>query len=387
MSYIKSKKVLFITNSSSIGGAQQCLLNLILSLPDRIEPVIIVSKDGPFLDIVKEYNIKNYIIPIRGWWYSRFRIKLIERVFNNIISICRIYSKIKLSDISLIYTNTLYSPIGGILSILLKIPHIWHIHEFPHLNEIQKFDFGLHRSMNFVNKYSSIVICPSIALKKELTYFITENKIHSISNGVKVNTNNIDLKKINVNIKNEFTILIIGSIIEFKGQYDAILAISKLLKKGKKVNLIILGDGDQNYVNKLKLFTNQLGINDNVKFEGFKNDVYQYLIKADLLYVCSKFETFGMVIIEAMSVGCPVIATKVGGIPEIITNGYNGLLYENGDVDNLVEKTIKIMDDQYLYNDISKNSITTCVDFFELENYTSSVIKKIDLLLNKKIQN
>ena len=81
------KRVLFITNSSSIGGAQQCLLNLILFLPERIKPVIILSKEGPFLNIIKQNNIEYHIIPFRGWWYSRFRIKFIERLINNLIFI------------------------------------------------------------------------------------------------------------------------------------------------------------------------------------------------------------------------------------------------------------------------------------------------------------
>ena len=376
------KRVLFITNSTSIGGAQQCLLDLILSLPERIKPVIIVSKEGPFLNIIKQNNIEYYIIPFRGWWYSRFRIKLIERLFNNFISIIRIYIKMKNLDIRLVYSNTLYSPIGGILSAILRVPHIWHIHEFPHLNEIQSFDFGLNWSMSFVNKYSNFVICPSSALKQALTFYISENKILSIHNGVVCNNDIQFSRKIpQTSINSDITILIIGSIIEFKGQHDAILAIDQLIKKGKKVNLIILGEGDTAYVNYLKFKTKALEIENYISWKGFKSDVYTYLSKADLLYVCSKFESFGMVIIEAMSVGCPVIATKTGGIPEIITNGYNGLLYDIGDVESLVDKTIKLIEDEDLYQEISKNSIATCINYFDLEDYSEKIIKKIDFLV------
>jgi glycosyltransferase involved in cell wall biosynthesis len=379
---VDHKRVLFITNSSSIGGAQQCLLDLILSLPERIKPVIIVSKEGPFLNIIKQNNIEYYIIPFRGWWYSRFRIKFIERLFNNLISIIRIYIKIKNLDIRLVYSNTLYSPIGGILSAILRLPHIWHIHEFPHLNEIQKFDFGLNWSMSFVNKNSNFVICPSLALKQALTFYITENKIICIHNGVVCNNDKqFSRKNFQSSINNNITILIIGSIIEFKGQHDAILAIEQLIKKGKKVNLIILGEGDTDYVNDLKFKTKVLEIENNISWEGFKSDVYTYLSKADLLYVCSKFESFGMVIVEAMSVGCPVIATKTGGIPEIIINGYNGMLYDIGDVESLVDKTIKLIENKDLYQEISKNSITTCNNYFDLEDYSEKIIKKIDFLV------
>ena len=379
------KKILFISNSGNIGGAQKCLLDLILRLPTTIKPIIILPKEGTFLNIIRDNDIEYYVIPFRGWWYSKFRIKLIERAFNNLISLFKIYIIVKKLNINLVYTNTLYSPIGAILSRILKVSHIWHIHEFPHLNKIQKFDYGLKWSMNFVNNYSSEIICPSKALKESLLYFIPEHKIHCINNGININEINSTLNSKSINLINNpvISILIIGSIIEFKGQHDAIQVINNLKKNNFNINLKILGDGDKMYVNELKNLVKELGVEEYITWLGFRNNVSEYLQNADLLFVCSKYETFGMVIIEAMSVGCPVIATRTGGIPEIITHGFNGLLYEVGNLKDLTDKTISIIENQNLYSMISKNAIETASNYYNVEKYSRRIFKRINLNISK----
>lgn len=378
------KKILFISNSTSIGGAQRCLLDLVLNLPERIHPVIVVSHEGSFLEEIKEKEIEYFVIPFRGWWYSKFRIKLIERTINNLRGIYLIYAAVEKLNIDLVYSNTLYSPVGAFLARILKIPHIWHIHEFTHLNLIQKFDYGLKLSMTIVNRYSDIIVCPSNSLKKDLLRFIPLEKIYSISNGVK-NVNGVDPiynDKFSPDNEHEFKILIIGSVIEFKGQYDAILSVNELIKIGKNVRLIIIGDGERKYINYLKDLINKLGINDYISWEGYRNNINDYISTSNLLFVCSRFETFGMVIIEAMSKGCPVIATRTGGISEIIVDGHNGLLYEIGNIADLTKKTELLINNKELYSKISENSILTCINNYSLMKYVNEIVTLIDNTLN-----
>ncbi len=387
-SKINFDRILFVSNSGSIGGAQQCLLDIILRLPNNIVPVVLVPIDGPFANLLKENNIPFYIVNFRGWWYSKFRIKLIERALNNLIALIRSYKLLKHLNISIVYSNTLYSPFGAILAKFFHVPHIWHIHEFPHLNKIQKFDFGLNFSMRFVNKYSDAIICPSIALKKELSLHIPSIKIHNIYNGV---DNNRLLFKYPEFQKHEnkndlITITIIGSIINFKGQSDAITAISRLINKGINARLLILGDGDEEYKKLLKSQSKELGVENSIVWLGFQKNVYDFVANSDLLFVCSKFESFGMVIIEAMSIGCPVIATHTGGIPEIITHGFNGLLYEVGNVEDLVKKSLLLLNDKHLYSEISKNSRITTLKYFDVKNYSNDIINKIYYYINYKKQ-
>jgi glycosyltransferase involved in cell wall biosynthesis len=384
MNQIK-EKILFIS-ISEFGGAQKCLLDLIIHLPKRFKPIVIVPNEGLFLEKLKKHEIEYYIVPFRGWWFHKFQIKLIERTFNNIKSIIIIYKFTKKLNIKLVFTNTLYSPIGACLAKILNVPHIWHIHEFLHLNYIQNFDFGLKWSMDFVNRNTNKIICPSTALKENLSNHIFKNKIHIIHNGIdylQINNKPIN-NNVYINDEKVFTILIIGVIIEFKGQHDAILALYALRNKGKNVKLIIIGNGNIKYINHLKSIAINLGVDSFISWEGFKLNVNDYLSNANALFVCSKYETFGMVILEAMLNKCPVIATRTGGIVEIIEDGYNGFLYEIGNINNLVEKTELLINDKELYNRISKNSFSTCINQYPLSKYINEMIIIIEETLVEK---
>lgn len=370
------KVVLFISNSGGIGGAQLCLLELIKNLSTKYSPIVLIPKRGKFSDILVENNIDFFIVPFRGWWYSKFRIKLIERAFNNILALIAILYKIRKLNISLIYSNTLYSPIGGIISLILNVPHIWHIHEFTHLNKIQFFDFGLLNSMNFVNRNSQVVICPSNALKEDLSKFITTSNLKCIPNGIdlKLPVNNYITERSDT----QFNILIIGSINEFKGQRSSILALSKLHKHGKNVRLSIVGEGSSSEVSDLKKIANKLDVGELILWEGHQDNVFKYLGSSDVLYVCSEFETFSKVILEAMLIKCPVIATNTGGISEIIVDGENGYLYTVGDIDMLVNKTVLLMDNYIIYNKFQNNGFNTCIEKFGLNKYVQSIEALMD---------
>jgi glycosyltransferase involved in cell wall biosynthesis len=368
--------ILFVSSSASFGGAQQCLLDLMANLPIYFNPIVILPRKGRFLDKVIESNIKYYLIPSRGWWYSRFRIKCLERLANNLFAIGRIFFTVKSLKIKLVYTNTLYSPVGACVAKLLKVPHIWHVHEFTHLNYIQKFDFGLKRSMSFVNKNSDILICPSDSSKTDLSTHIPSEKIRFVHNGIELldQPEQILHNVRSIHEDQEFKILIIGTIIDFKGQVDAILAIAELIKNRRKVKLLIIGDGEKKYVDYLKRMADKIGVSNIISWEGHQNDVNEYILSASLLYVCSKYETFGMVIIEAMSKGCPVIASRTGGILEIIEHGKNGFLYDCGDIKSLVETTELLITNKKLYSTISKNSFLTCQKNFSRSKYVGEIV-------------
>jgi glycosyltransferase involved in cell wall biosynthesis len=172
----------------------------------------------------------------------------------------------------------------------------------------------------------------------------------------------------------------IGSIIEFKGHKDAILLIKNLKSLGLNVYLNIVGDGLVTYVKYLKQLANDLGVSENINWLGFQKDTSIYIKKSDILIVCSLYETFGMTILEAMYNKCPVIATRVGGITEIIINEYNGLLYSPKDINMLTNCVIKLNNIEF-YNKLCKNGTKIINKKFNVEFYAESIINKIKCLL------
>lgn len=127
--------------------------------------------------------------------------------------------------------------------------------------------------------------------------------------------------------------LCVGQIEPRKRQQDAIRALSEIAGQCPSARLAIAGNVfDSAYLESLKRLASQLGIADRVEFLGPRNDVLQLMAQASGLIHCAESEAFGWVIVEAMSVGTPVIAAASEGPREIIESGASGLLVPPGDV-------------------------------------------------------
>ena len=377
--------ILFIAHSSELYGAERCLLELIINLPERIKPVVIAPRPGPFLDKIRENQVECFIVPFKGWSYRKIRVKCIPKAFINMVALFNILNKLRNRKINMVYSNTLYSPLGAVIARVLSVPHIWHAHEFAHLNYREKFEYGTNYSMALVNKLSNIVVCPSNKLKENLSEFVSQKKLRRVYNGIDQATLPFSREKYRDRPKeNGIKILMVGSISENKGQSDAILALNELLKNGEKAELIILGEsnGNRKYIEYLKKLEKILPYDDVVKWEGFQNNAGDYMQKADVLIICSKFETFGRVAVEAMSSGCPVVASKSGGISEIIEDGANGFTYDSGNFVELANKIRLLMNDKDLYAQISKNARISCLKNFQLGTYVENIVKIMDEVMD-----
>jgi N-acetyl-alpha-D-glucosaminyl L-malate synthase BshA len=126
--------------------------------------------------------------------------------------------------------------------------------------------------------------------------------------------------------------------------------------------LLMIGDGpDRSAAEFLAL---RLGIGDRVDFVGKQENVNELLPLADLMLMPSEMESFGLAALEAMACRVPAVATRVGGVPELIDDGVNGLLFEVGDVDSMAEGAISILSDAALLERMSTASRRTAQDHF-----------------------
>jgi glycosyltransferase involved in cell wall biosynthesis len=151
------------------------------------------------------------------------------------------------------------------------------------------------------------------------------------------------------NIKNNFNICLFGRISEFKGQHLLIEAIDMLRREGIKINAMIIGDiFDQDYFESLKIQIENKGLSNQIRFlEFFKNPI-ELMTCFDALVLTTKRETFGLVLIEAMHAGIPVIGSNEGGVPEIINHEETGLLFESWDYSSLAQEIKKLVLDKEL---------------------------------------
>ena len=107
--------------------------------------------------------------------------------------------------------------------------------------------------------------------------------------------------------------------------------------------LWLIGDGTK--MNTVKATFQQRAINDDVRYWGLQHDVPSLLAQTDLLLVTSRAESFCLAALEAMACGVPVLATRVGGVPEVVIDGKTGLLFEVGDQAAAVRAAVHLLSD------------------------------------------
>jgi L-malate glycosyltransferase len=119
-----------------------------------------------------------------------------------------------------------------------------------------------------------------------------------------------------------------------------------LVRKKRKAKLLMVGDGPDR--RKAEWLANTRGIANDVLFLGKQNNMNEVLSISDILLLPSELESFGLVALEAMACEVPVIATRVGGVPEVVRDGTDGFLYDVGNVPSMAEGCLKILSDSRL---------------------------------------
>jgi N-acetyl-alpha-D-glucosaminyl L-malate synthase BshA len=122
---------------------------------------------------------------------------------------------------------------------------------------------------------------------------------------------------------------------------DAVLIFAEVVKH-MPAHLLLIGDGPDRSV--VEWLAKRHKIQDRVHFLGKQNSVSELLPLADLMLMPSELESFGLASLEAMACRVPAIATNVGGIPELIDHGINGLLYEVGDVESMARGALELLE-------------------------------------------
>lgn len=154
-------------------------------------------------------------------------------------------------------------------------------------------------------------------------YGMSESKVPVIYNGVDLSR---CIPKQDYDTRDALNFLHIGRFNEQKNHRRLLEAFRMLADRFPNARLRMLGDGET--MDEMRQYAAQLQLEDQVCFEGSRSDVYPYLHEADVFVLPSDYEGMPMTIIEAMGTGLPIVATAVGGVPDMLTDGQSGLLTE-----------------------------------------------------------
>ena len=173
-------------------------------------------------------------------------------------------------------------------------------------------------------------------------------------------------------------IIYVGRLSKEKGVYELLDVFNSVLIKKNGVKLHIVGDGAE--AEEMKNRVSELNINDKVVFHGFRNKeyIYELLTHCAVYLMTSYTESFGIVLLEAMSCGIPCVAyDSAQGAKEIIKNDYNGYLIENRNKEFITDKIITIIENKEIFYHLSENALKTA-DLFTYENTKKGWLSLLD---------
>ena len=184
----------------------------------------------------------------------------------------------------------------------------------------------------------------------------------------------------------EFVISVVGNVVPRKGLAYLFQAMPELVKAIPRLKVVILGrfHRDEKYTQQLRRMQLRDRIFCHVKWLGIRENIQDFLAASDLCVVPSVKEPLGLVAVEAMAAGTPVVASNVGGLPEIVTHEVNGLIVPARNSKALARSIIRLAHDRSLREEMGQRGSQSVFESFSPEALTKQVVEVYRSLVHKK---
>lgn len=334
----KKINILYMSRTSKLTGPENILIDIIRKLDKKVFSPVVVLPDnkGPFFKKLESFRINVIVkkMPFLRVTYNPFLIFWF--ILNILKSNFNFYFILKRRNIDIAVCNTIQEAL--FLFIPVKVLGRKLMICFKNI-----LDKGWKKKLRarFCDIFASSIIAVSEKAIEDYTLFSNKNKTDSefvsvIYDGISCSEFKKDFRKVNVikeyiNNGKEIIILNIGNLTELKGQMLLLEAVNSSKIRNLNIRVLLLGDvyheSEVVYKNRIKKYIYENNLSGKVFMLGYRQDIRNYLNSADILVHCPvKDDAFPRVILEAFCFGKVVIATRVGGIPEMIIDNYNGFL-------------------------------------------------------------
>lgn len=378
-------KILFLDQSGRLGGAELCLTDIAVFY--KLTCLVGLFADGDFKDLLEKKQVPTQLLTKQS-----IQVRKSSGVLQGIVgSLSLLPLLVKTAQLAqhydLVYANTQKALIvGAINSFIARRPLVYHLHD---ILSAQHFSvINLRVAITLANQFSSVVIANSQASKSA---FIAAggnaDLVTVIHNGFdlrdyQVSTEEIDRYRQSLALQGKFVVGHFSRLSPWKGQH---ILIEALKDCPDNVVAILVGDalfGEQDYADQLHRQVKNLGLEDRVKFLGFRSDIPQLMAACDLIaHTSTAPEPFGRVIVEGMLCGVPVVAAAAGGAAEIIESSKTGWLSPPGDVQALVTTIRCCHDDPATARVIAQAGYKNARERFSLE----TTLAQIDQVLHNSV--
>lgn len=320
--------ILHIDTAKTWRGGQQQVLHLLNGLKTSgVNNFLVCPPDSILFGRAKEQSLNVLPVKMLGEW-DLWAVKEIVKI-------------IKKHSIKILHLHSAHAHTLGILAAKFN--------KNCKTTVSRRVDFHIRRNPLSKIKYRNVdkFVAISQAVKKVLVEDgISEKKIEVVYSGVdwkRFENVRGDYLYSELNLdKSKKIVGIIAAFAKHHKDHQTFLEAAKLIKNQfPMVQFLLVGTGEQR--SQIETVVESLSLNENVKLTGFRNDIPQILSILDIFVLSSFFEGLGSSILEAMASSLPVVATNVGGIPEIVEDGINGILVPPKDHQSLSQAILNLL--------------------------------------------
>jgi glycosyltransferase involved in cell wall biosynthesis len=352
-------RVVVYTDSAGIGGAEISLGHLVATVDDNIE-ITVVGVSPVVVNAIADRHPKasRIVLPETGLWSFIAHLKAFRSLNPDIIH-CNLCTPWACST-------------GLTAALLLPNARVVRVDQLP-LRTTDALTLWRTRFLS-LRVDAHVAVGEASARRMEDFYALGRDTVISIPNGVPDTVEPLEL------LPHPNEDLIVGNI----GRLDAMKAQDVLIRaiaQVERVQAFILGDGDQRHA--LEALANDLGVGDRVHFLGWVDNPRSYLSKFHLIVMPSRSEGFPLAMVEAMLAARPVIATRIGSMPEAIIPGKTGILIEKNDAVGLAEALKQLRDNPGQRLSLGKQAREMAVSHFTVGSMTTSYQKLWYSLTNR----
>jgi len=385
-------RIAYVDHAVDFGGAEHSLIELISRL-DRtsLTPVILHTEGAKWLQSSGIADVERIAVfsphPLleqKRDEVSAGLLRLIPNVWTALRLSLRLRGVLQRTGAQLVHTNSLKTHfIGGLAARLARLPLIWHV------RDLLAEDEGYHWLRRTARLLRPQVIAISEAVAEQFAGLPLE---------VTVIPNGIPLDKFcpgpaSPQLRSELglsaddrVLLVTSRLTPWKGHITLLEAVARLANRWPRLKLVVVGEvafWEADYEQQLKQRAAELGLTERVLWTGFRSDVPELLRLCDIFVLPSVGEPFGRVIIEAMATGRPVVATRSGGVPEIVVDGQTGLLVPPEDVQSLSGAIQTLLADNQRAQQMGAEGLARARKLFSIDRVAQQIQELYQRILSK----
>lgn len=342
-------RLMQITHDLAIGGLQQVVVNLCLTIDrDRFHITVLCLRAlGPLAQEIEQLGIKVILLPQNEQGTDYFSFLKVAKI-------------LKAEKIQVIHTHNTQPLIDGTLGALFsgkkkRIIHTDHARQFP---DKKRYMFAEWCMSHFVYKMVGVSEQTTANLRKYER--ISARKLMTIENGIDGSrfdiTIDIDAKRKELGLPMDGPVIgVISRLEKVKGITYLLQAMPEILKKYPQLTLLVVGDGSERVA--LEEECLHLGIQRHVVFVGSRSDIPEIFQVLDIYALPSLSEGLPLGLLEAMAAGCPVVVSKVGGIPNVVEDNKTALLVEPEEISTLIHRTLELLSNRELKKILSDSAL------------------------------